>query len=321
MQSTNLGGMALPNLALETGIYAELEGTIDIHCHGHPDFCARLMDDVEIAALAKAAKMRAVVLKSHAGPTADRAYIAEKAVGGGINIFGLICLNTTVGGLNPEAVAVAIKGGVKAVWMPSMWADNHAQYVRSQGGKMGYETIGMEFPEKGEVILEGNGRIKDDVLRILDMVAEADIMLASGHLYLDEAHILLEEAKKRHISRLVIHTANYHVMKYPMKDLKEMVENYGAVLEFGFSSLPNGIWDAADPERRISLDDVCDMIRMVGSENCLVSTDTGQFTTPIAIECMRIWIEHLKIKGFKRSAIDNMTKTVPARLLGLDDKP
>jgi hypothetical protein len=212
MQTTGLGDTAVPNLAIETGIYAELEGTIDIHCHGHPDFRDRLMDDVAIAALAKAAKMRAVMIKSHAGPTADRAYIAQKAVGGGINFFGLICLNTTIGGFNPTAVAIAIKGGVKAVWMPSMWSDNHAQYVHRTGGKMGYQTIGMQFPEKGEVILDDNGRIKDNVLKILDMVAEADIMLASGHLYLEEAHILLQEAKKRDISRLVVHTANYHVM-------------------------------------------------------------------------------------------------------------
>lgn len=317
--NAGLDSLALQEIVLNTGIYADLEGTIDIQCHAHPDFCPRLLDDIEVISLAKAAKMRAVLLKDHSGPNTARAYIAQKAVGGGIDVCSVICLNTTIGGLNPVAVAIAIKNGVSAVWMPSMWADNHVQYVRNAGGGMGYETLGMEFPEKGETIVDDKGVIKDDVLKILDMVAAADIMLASGHLYLEEVYLLLEEAKKRGISKLVIHTANYHVMGFPLKDLKEMVENYGAVLEFGFSSLPNGIWDPIDPERRISLDDVCDMARMVGSENCLVSTDVGQFTSPIPIECMRMWIEHLKVKGFSKQDIDNMTKVVPARVLGLDD--
>ena len=239
--------LAVQQRAIDTGIYAALEGTIDIHIHGHPDFCARLLDDVDVVRLAKAAKMRAVMLKSHAGPTADRAYIARKAVGGGIDVFGLICLNTPIGGLNPSAVAMAIKGGVKAVWMPSMWAEHHAAYVRRVGRGMGYESIGMEFPEHGETILLNSNTIKPEVAQILDMVAEADLMLATGHLSLPEAHLLVDEAKKRGITKLVVHTVNYHVMKFPIADLKDMVERGGAVLEFGFSSLPNGVWDPEDP--------------------------------------------------------------------------
>ena len=304
---------------LDTGIYRELEGTVDIHVHPNPDFCARLLDDRDLVALAKATGMRAVMIKSHAGPTADRAAIAEKAVGGGIRIFGLICLNPSVGGLNPDAVAMAIKSGVRGVWMPSMWSENHAAYVRRMGVGMGYQTIGMQFPAEGKgiTILKSDGSIKGEVLYILDMVAEADVMLATGHLTVEEAHILLTEGKKRGLRKMVVHTANYHVMKYPLSDLKEMVANYGAVLEMGFSSLPNGIWDPIDRSRLISVADVAEIIRAVGSENCLVSTDCGQFSTPIPIEAMRLWIEHLKSSGFGKEERDNMTKHVPARMLGL----
>lgn len=308
------------NIALRTGIYDDLKGTIDIHCHPHPDFCARLLDDRDLVALAKATGMRAVMIKSHSSPTHERAYIAEKAVGGGIKVFGLICLNPSVGGLNPLAVSLAIRSGVKAVWMPSMWAENHAAYVRRTGKGMGYETIGMNFPAEGRgvTILDANGVIKDEVLEILDMVAEADLMLATGHLTLNESHILLGEAKKRAMTKLVVHTVNYHVMKYPLTDLKQMVSDYGAVLEMGFSSLPNGIWDPMDLSRLISVSDVCEMIDAVGSKNVVVSTDCGQFSTPMPIEAMRLWINHLRTKKYSQEDIDNMTKHVPARLLGID---
>jgi len=308
------------NIALKTGIYDDLKGTIDIHCHPHPDFCARLLDDRDLVALAKATGMRAVMIKSHSSPTHERAYIAEKAVGGGIRVFGLICLNPSVGGLNPLAVSLAIKNGARAVWMPSMWAENHAAYVRRSGKGMGYETIGMNFPEEGRgvTILDANGAIKDEVLEILDMVAEADLMLATGHLTVNESHILLGEAKKRNMTKLVVHTANYHVMKYPLTDLKQMVGDYGAVLEMGFSSLPNGIWDPLDLSRLISVSDVCEMIDAVGTKNVVVSTDCGQFSTPMPIEAMRLWIGHLRTRKYSQEDIDNMTKHVPARLLGID---
>ncbi len=313
----SIAHLSVEKLAIGTGIYQALEGTIDIHIHGHPDFCARLLDDVDIVRLAKATGMRAVMLKSHAGPTADRAYIARKAVEGGIDVFGLICLNPSVGGLNPVAVALAIKGGVKAVWMPSMWAENHAAYVRRTGRGMGYESIGMEFPEVGETILRDNGSIKPEVDRILDMVAGADIMLATGHLSMPEAYVLLEQAHRRGITKLVVHTVNYHVMKFPTADLKRMVDDYGAALEFGFSSLPNGVWDPTDPTRATSVVQAAAIMRAVGPENCLVTSDCGQFSTPMPIEAMRLWIEHLRFTHFTSDEIDAMTKHVPARLLGL----
>lgn len=310
--------LAVQQMAIDTGIYAALAGTSDIHIHGNPDFCTRLLDDIDIVRLAKAAGMRAVMLKSHAGPTADRAYIAEKAVGGGIRVFGLICLNPPIGGFNPEAVRLAIKGGVRAVWMPSMWAENHAAYVRRVGKGMGYESIGMQFPEQGLTIRPDGRTLRKEVAEILDMVAEADLMLATGHLDLGEAHLLCTEAKARGITRLVVHTVNYHVMKFPIPDLKDMVERCGAALEFGFSSLPNGVWDPEDPARGTTVAGCAEIMRAVGPQNCLVTSDCGQFSTPMPIEAMRLWVEHLKFSRFDPAEIDAMTKHVPARLLGLD---
>ena len=303
-------------MAIRTGIYAGLEGTIDIHIHPNPDFCARLLDDADVVALAKATRMRAVMLKSHAGSTAERAYIAQKAAGEGIGVYGLICLNPSVGGLNPAAVAMAIRTGVKAVWMPSMWAENHADYVRRTGRGMGYESIGMEFPDHGLTILDGRA-LKPEVAEILDMVARADLMLATGHLSLPEAHVLLEQAKARGITKLVVHTVNYHVMKFPLADLKDMVDRCGAVLEFGFSSLPNGVWDPADPARGSTVADCAAIMRAVGPQNCVVTSDCGQFSTPMPIEAMRLWVEHLRFSRFTPAEVDAMTKHVPARLLGL----
>jgi hypothetical protein len=271
---------------------------------------------LEIAAQANAVKMRAIMLKSHIHITAERAKLAQKAVGDQMGVYGMICLNPAVGGLNPEAVKMAIEMGVKAVWMPSMWAENHARYVRQSRSRMGYETMDFEFPEKGETILTINDKIKPEVLEILKMVRDHDLMLSTGHLYLHEAHLLIDEANKLGIKKLLVHTVNYHVLNYPLEEQMKLVEK-GAYLEFGFTSLPGPVWGPVDPSRNISLDDVCISIRTVGVEHCILTTDSGQITSPPPIECMRQWIELLKLKGFDQDELDTMTKINPGKLLGL----
>jgi predicted metal-dependent phosphotriesterase family hydrolase len=64
--------------------------------------------------------------------------------------------------------------------------------------------------------------------------------------------------------------------------------------------------------------DVGDMIRLVGAENVVLTSDTGQLSTAMPIEAIRLWISHMRTQGFNQDEIDKMTKTTPARLLGLD---
>ncbi len=60
--------------------------------------------------------MRGLVLKNHYEPTASLAYIVRKEVPG-IEVFGGIDLNLSVGGMNPIAVEhmAAITGGIRAL--------------------------------------------------------------------------------------------------------------------------------------------------------------------------------------------------------------
>src|ERR1017187_8067571 len=80
-----------------------LDGVIDIHVHSSPDSTPRSIDAIDLARLAKARGMRGMVLKNHYESTAALAYIVRKEVPG-IEIFGGIDLNRSVGGLNPAAV-------------------------------------------------------------------------------------------------------------------------------------------------------------------------------------------------------------------------
>src|SRR5579859_6919113 len=88
----------IPILSAQT-----LTGVIDIHAHHAPDSVPRSIDAIDLAKLARSRGMRGLVLKNHYEPTASLAYIVRKEVPG-IEVFGGVDLNLSVGGMNPSAV-------------------------------------------------------------------------------------------------------------------------------------------------------------------------------------------------------------------------
>src|ERR1035438_7642171 len=116
-----------------------LDGVIDIHVHTAPDSTPRSIDAIDLAKLAESRGMRAIVLKNHFAPTASDAYLVHKVVPG-IQVFGGIDLNLSVGGMNPAAVEkMALTTGHlgKLVWMATY--DTRAQVIRSEERRVGKE--------------------------------------------------------------------------------------------------------------------------------------------------------------------------------------
>ena len=107
-----------------------MQGIIDMHIHAAPDVRARKLDDLELMEASVQRGVRAIVLKSHNFPTADRAYLvnrvaAEKYPDAKFTAFGGLCLNHPAGGLNPDAVETSLKLGAKVIWLPTNTAENH----------------------------------------------------------------------------------------------------------------------------------------------------------------------------------------------------
>jgi hypothetical protein len=80
-----------------------LVGMIDMHVHAAPDTASRSVHDIDLALKAREMGMRGVVTKNHEFITNDRAYLTRQVVPG-IEVFGGITLNQSVGGINPVAV-------------------------------------------------------------------------------------------------------------------------------------------------------------------------------------------------------------------------
>src|SRR5437868_2898236 len=131
-----------------------LVGAIDIHVHSDPDDRPRSIDAIDVAKLAHSRGMRAIVLKNHYDPTAALAYIVRKEVPG-IEVFGGIDLNLTVGGMNPTAVEhmTEVSGGWgRFVWMSTFDAENQVRYSKENRPFVSVARSGELLPEVRDVI-------------------------------------------------------------------------------------------------------------------------------------------------------------------------
>jgi hypothetical protein len=275
---------------------AALRGTIDIHVHSDPDNVPRSLDGLEAARLALAKGMRGIVLKNHYDPTAGLAFLARKTAPG-LEVFGGIDLNLTVGGMNPAAVEhmTQIAGGWgRFVWMSTFDAENQVRYSKENRPFVSVARSGALLPETKAVI---------------SVIAKHQLVLATGHVSAAEALLLLQEGRRQGAAHMVV----THAMNPPIvMDVRQMHEaaRLGAFIEFVGGSLA-----AAGAAARI--DGFADAIRTVGPEFCIVSSDLGQKGNPLPPDGFGAFIESLRAKGFTERELALMSRENPARLLGL----
>jgi len=283
-----------------------LEGAIDLHFHATPDLHDRLLDEMEIAREARDVGMKGVLSKAHYGINAARMYYVSKAVPG-IHAFGGVVLNPSVGGLNPSAVEVAISFGGKEVWMPSIFSDAHIKHFQGT-----YVTMPgrVKWPEKGISVLDSEGQLLPPVKEILDMIAEADIILGTSHCSSEESRVLIDEAFRRGVKKILITHPHNEVPNLSLEVQLEFAKK-GAYLEHCFLPATPMFFNAR-------IKDIIEVIRKAGAERCVIATDFGQVFNPSPVEGLRMFILSLMNQGITSEEIDIMVRKNPAKLLGLD---
>jgi len=177
-----------------------IRGLIDFHTHAAPDVFGRSVDDDELASLAAARQMEAVVFKSHVTLTADRAWLARKHVPG-VKVFGGVTLNLAVGGLNPQAVEWMwrMQGGYgRVVWFPTFDADNHVR-------RAGTAPAGLR-------VVDDRGEILPAVRDILKICAVQRLVVHTGHASAEQALALIAAAREEGCERIVVTLAQFDVV-------------------------------------------------------------------------------------------------------------
>jgi hypothetical protein len=285
--------IAVAVLAISAPVTAQtLVGAIDMHAHSSPDGTPRKIDAIDLARLAKSQGMRGIVLKNHYEPTASLAYIVRKEVPG-IEIFGGISMDRTVGGVNPAAVEwmTKVSGGYgRVVWMPTF--DSEYQVTQSK-------------EQRPFVRISKDGQLLPEVVQVISVIAKNNLVLETGHVSPTEVLLLLQEGKRQGArNMLVTHAIN----QYPGLSIPQLQEaaKLGAYLEFVWSGAQSG-----------ALPQFAKAIRETGPEWCVLSSDLGQPANPFPTDGLLELYRGLKDQGFTVAEIDRMSKVNPAKLLGL----
>jgi len=287
-----------------------ITGAIDSHAHTGPGIFDRVGDSIDIARQARAYGMRAIVLKCHQGITSDRAILVNKVVPG-INVYGGVVLNQYVGGINPHAVEIAIRFGAKIIWMPTQWAQHHINVFGQPEYKHMKQTSAVaNLPKKGITILDKNGQLNFETKLVLEIIKKTNVALATGHLSKNEIKILVDEASKMGINKIILtHVTFTELWTWSIEEQKELIKKGTTIEHVAVYSFKNRFL--------VSVKDVAHMIKEVGYENILVSSDCCQLKLPSPPEGIRLFINMLLDEGIEEKALHYMLKDSPIRLLNL----
>jgi hypothetical protein len=274
---------------------AQLDGIIDLHVHSAPDNVARSIDAFEAARIAQRQGMRALLFKNHFSHTASLAYLVHVVVPG-IEVYGAIALNRTVGGLNAIAVQhmADTTGGLgRVVWMPTFDSEHNHRIIT---------------PNPRHVSVSRDGQLLPEVFEVLDVIAARNLALATGHSSPSESLLLIRAARERGIDRIIVTHPTSRYVQMPLAVQREAAQ-LGALLEY-----PLALAIAGDD---IAFEQFVTQLREVGPEHVALSTDLGQAGNPIPTDGYVMSLPRLLASGITQEEVDTMTKRNPARFLAL----
>ena len=281
-----------------------LRGVCDIHLHALPDSRERSVDELGFMRDAMKAGYRAVMFKSNDFSCHDRAYLVRQALPEA-QCFGSLCMNRVHGErVNAYAAqkAVETSGGLcRCIWMPTLDA---AYQYRCEGRK-----------EQGIPVLDAEGRVLPEVVRVMEICAEADIIFATGHAAPQESLVLARKAREVGVRRFVVTHANSHIWTMTEEQIHRCVE-LGAYVEYCLLPCLWGEGSQMPQYQRQSMEQLLAFLR-VEPQRSFLSTDLGQAVMPHPVQGMRRCIARLKKMGVAQSDIDMWVRRNPAWLVGL----
>lgn len=251
-----------------------LRGVSDIHLHAAPDSKARLGNELEFTRAARDAGYKSMLFKSNDFSCHDRAYLIRQELQG-FEVFGSLCMNRVHGDkVNVFAAekAVATTGNLcRCIWMPTQ--DTVYQNIRYHGRK------------EGVPVVDDNGRVLSEVVRVMEICAEANIIFATGHSSSEESITLARKAREVGVRKCVVTHANSGIWKMTHDQIKRCID-LGAWMEYSYITNLWGPGTGLPDFERMSDKEFADFAR-IAPQRSIITTDLGQVGMPHPVDGMR----------------------------------
>lgn len=257
----------------------------------------------------EAAGMAGALLKSHESLTTGRAELI-RAKQPGLAIYGGLVCNYFTGGLSSYAVDAAIRLGSKCIWMPTISSQAHLDHFADKKTALFQSQKPLQQPETGLTIFDNNGAILSQVHTILDLIAEADIILATGHLPPGEVLAITDAALERGIKKILIQHADMGIARIPIEMQLELVRK-GAIIEKCYLA-------TSDDCNDLTIDEMVDTMKRLGYHNCVMVTDYGQAHNIPVVGALSNFVDEVLASGVPETAIHQMIVDNPRKLLNLN---
>lgn len=272
-----------------------LRGSVDMHIHCAPDpGVSRRADAVEIALTSQERGMRAVVLKSFTYTT-TMIQKALKHVAPDIDVFGSICIGSSVGGLNAGPVEEQAKMGCKVCWMPALDSYYFKKAMNMSGGIK---------------ITDDDYNLLPETKEILEVIRDYNMVLCTGHVPFKESYPLLKEAKEMGIKKMVATHPFSFIPTHLTMEQALAEADLGAVVEFTVCEFSPRL-GSIHPSVYVNA------VHKIGAERCLISSDYGQAADPLPVEGFRNGIGLMMYFGVTEEEMTWMAKKNPYKLLDL----
>ena len=278
---------------------------IDLHVHGAPEPFdgERRTDLLTLAQQAKEAGIKAVVLKSNRFGTGPLTLEINQLVKSPI-LLGSLVLNNEVGGLNPDVVEAQARAGAKVIWLPTFSAAAHMR-TRTTG-----KTGAGKEPDNGISVIDANGKLIPQMVRVLDVIKRNNLVLATGHVSKPEVYAVASEALRQYINVIITHPLAGPAGGLLTIDEAKELAGMGAYIECTFAHCM--------PPMLLSPENMVGYIKTIGPEHCVLSTDFGQIFNPPATEGFHMMLAvMLQFGNISEDILKLLVKVNPAKILGL----
>lgn len=286
-----------------------LQGAVDPHVHSGPSIAPRAIDHLDLVKTCSDAGFAAIVTKDHdySGVMCAQ-LIRDHNPDLKTRIFSGIVLNNVVGGFNPYAVEHTAAMDGRIVWLPTLAAENHLSWEKTSGWVHPAST--QKIRPAAAVPLFEDGKLRPEVLDVLDVVAHTGMALASGHIHVSETKLVFAEARKRGVERLIF-THPEDIVGASFSDTQEIAA-MGAYVEHSLGFFIDG-----SKFKNRSIEELREFIDCVGVEKTILCSDLGQVGSVTPVEGMRRGVAMCLALGYTDAQAHAMVATNPANVIGL----
>jgi len=285
-----------------------LRGILDIHVHAGPSVANRAVDAADMLKEAVVAGYRGFLVKDHYFPSCMGVKMVQELCDArGVEIYSSMALNNSIGLFNALAVDAAINMGAKIIYFPTVSSKNHIDHHKGTFVGAGK----MSVPETPVTYVDENGKMDDEAIEILKLLAEKDVVLGTGHGTAWEIDHLVEKATELGVKHILVNHPQFHIGA----SYEQMTKwaNLGAFIEINVC-----VFTCGSKLGTLGDEVIGEMLKAVPLDRMILDSDMGQNGNGSPVEGMYRFIRVLMDKfGLSEEDIDLIAKKNPALLLNV----